>query len=173
MSVSNCIKCPRDKSPVVYVKWRRRVWNQQQVSQVSQLIDENHCLTLSSVNLEEDQVNTTQEPKQERRSPKEAATESQQVMAHEIKFDVTKLNITPFDGTNWLTWRWKISRFFQYAKLDSLLVTTPGTAAKEATPEQSTMFDLILAQTMTEDRLMHVINLDTPKAKVGQVGGAI
>ena len=55
------------------------------------------------------------------------------------KLDVSKLNISLFDGSNWATWSWKVSNFFAAASLMSLLDNEKA----EPTPEEKTKVNLI------------------------------
>ena len=74
-----------------------------------------------------------------------------------MEFNINKMNISLFDGSNWATWSWKVTNFFAVAGLMSLLND------EEADPkEEKTKVNLIFSQTMTEEQLLHVIHLDTP-----------
>lgn len=73
--------------------------------------------------------------------------------------DITKINIKPFDGTNFNLWRWQVFTYIKAAKLDKVL------SGDNPTPEDELKFDLILSQTMTREQLIHVVSLPTGKEK--------
>ena len=75
-----------------------------------------------------------------------------------IKFDLNKLNIELFDGSDYPTWKWKLENFFEHAGLTKVI--TEETAV--ATKDQKTMVNLVLSQSMTTGQLLHVMNLDSP-----------
>ena len=76
------------------------------------------------------------------------------------KTDLSKFTIEPFDGKNFSVWKWHVSQYLKSEKLMPVLLGTRDAAANE-----DEKVNLILAQSMTREQLVHIISKKTPKEK--------
>ena len=72
--------------------------------------------------------------------------------------DLNKVNIKPFDGTNYSLWKWQVLAYLEAAGL--LRVIEGGAEVAEADEKR---FNLVLSQAMVREQLIHVIAI--PKGK--------
>ena len=73
------------------------------------------------------------------------------------RFDITKLNITPFDGDDFTMWKFKLKTILAHAKLSEVIVK--DAKAKE---DQKNEFNLIMMQALSTRQLLHIYNLEEP-----------
>ena len=74
--------------------------------------------------------------------------------------DVSKVNIKPFDGSNFNLWKWQIETYLIAAGLKKVIAPAEG---QVITAEDENKFNLVLSQTMTREQLIHVVSI--PKGK--------
>ena len=74
--------------------------------------------------------------------------------------DLSKFSIEPFDGTNFATWKWHL---VQYLTNEQLMDVVLGT--RKPKEQEANKINLILAQALRREQLVHIIHKPTPSEK--------
>ena len=75
--------------------------------------------------------------------------------------DLSEFTIEPFDGTNYEAWKWHMELYFKQQKLLDIVDGTKTTHSADI----ENKINLIMAQSMTREQLVHVMALPTAASK--------
>ena len=70
--------------------------------------------------------------------------------------DLSKFSIEPFDGSNFATWKWHVVQYLRNEKLMDVVL-----GKREAKNQEEDRINLILAQALNRDQLVHIIHKPT------------
>ena len=74
--------------------------------------------------------------------------------------DLSKFSIEPFDGTNFATWKWHLVQYFKNEELMDVVLGT-----RKPKDQEENKINLILAQALKREQLVHIIHKPTPSTK--------
>ena len=77
------------------------------------------------------------------------------------KFDVSKCNITPFNGDNYAIWKYKVETLLQHLGLGKVIEED----TTDVKADQVTQVNVIFNATLTDSQLIHIMHLKTPHEK--------
>lgn len=104
----------------------------------------------------------TSEPEKKDLDKVEASTSSYRDMTNNNnRFDVSKLNITPFNGEGYSIWKWKLENLWEHLGLTKVI---DGTATS-IEDKDKTLCNMIFCQTLSDSQLLHIMHLKSPKEK--------